>query len=608
VIGDVPVPASDAADDDATALLVRRMRAGVFFCIVVCASFALFDLVLARDRIVFLSAVKLFACATAISAYALLRRLRSRRRMIAGAVVTLAVMFAVSGASALAVGESTTTVVVSIAVTLATATLLPWGAGPQLVVAGAALLSSIVAMVGTTGTFWALVQYSNVGLVIALGVSVYVAAELQRSRTLLAARHAEQHRAEAEVRHLNEQLEARVTARTDELERLTRALQAQIAERVEAESEVRRSEVALAALIEYANDAIWSIDRTYRVTAHNALARQRFASMFGESLQGGRPHDPQAVAFLERYWRPLYDRGLSGERFTIERALELPQGTRHYRTFFNPIVTDGSVTGLAIFSADITERLRAEEAAQQHRAELSHVLRLSTMGEMAAGLAHEINQPLAAIVNYAQGCSRRLRADPGAVSVVLPVIDDIGAEALRAGEIIRRLRALVRKEPPRQDWIDLTDITAEALRLVQPEALENAIAVHLDAEPGLPRVLGDPIQIEQVVLNLLRNAIDAMAGVRDRRELHVRIAALGDDAVELAVRDTGPGMPPPVAERIFDPFFSTKPSGLGMGLSISRSIVEAHQGRLTMAPNGDGGTTFRIVLPIAPAAAAVATG
>ena len=584
------------------------MRAGVFFCIVICASFALLDLILARDRVAFLWAVKLFACATAIAAYALLRRLSSRRRMIAGAVATLAVMFLVSAVSAVAVGEAATTVVVSIAVPLATATLLPWGVGPQLVVAAAALLSSIAAMVGTTGTFWTLLQYGNVGLVIALGVSVYVAAELQSSRRLLAARHAEQRRAEAEIRRLNEQLEARVTARTDDLERLTRALQAQIAERVEAESEARRSEVALAALIEYANDAIWSIDRTYRVTAHNAVARQRFASMFGEPLQAGRPHDAQAVAFLERYWRPLYDRGLNGERFTIERALELREGTRHYRTFFNPIVTDGSVTGLAIFSADITERLRAEEAAQQHRAELSHVLRLSTMGEMAAGLAHEINQPLAAIVNYAQGCSRRLRADSDAVAVVLPVIDDIGAEALRAGEIIRRLRTLVRKAPPRQEWIDLCDVTAEALRLVQPEAHEQAIAVHFDAEPGLPRVLGDPIQIEQVVLNLLRNAIDAMASMRGRRELHVRIAAVGDDAVQLTVRDTGPGMAPPIAERVFDPFFSTKPSGLGMGLSISRSIVEAHQGRLTMAPNNDGGMTFRVVLPIAPATAAAATG
>jgi two-component system sensor kinase FixL len=121
-------------------------------------------------------------------------------------------------------------------------------------------------------------------------------------------------------------------------------------------------------------------------------------------------------------------------------------------------------------------------------------------------------------------------------------------------------------------------------------------------------VLGDPIQIEQVVLNLLRNAIDAMASMRGRRELHVRIAAVGDDAVQLTVRDTGPGMAPPIAERVFDPFFSTKPSGLGMGLSISRSIVEAHQGRLTLAPNNDGGMTFRVALPIAPAAAAAATG
>src|SRR5215470_7478348 len=241
------------------------MRAGVFFCIVVCAGFALLDLVLARDRILFLWTAKLFACATATAAYALLRRLRSRRRMIVGAMVTIAAMFLVSAASAIVVGEAATTMVVSIAVSLATATLLPWGPWPQLVVVGAALVSCGIALVGTTGSFWSLVQYANLGVVIALGVSVYVAAELQRSRTLLARRLAEQRRVEAQVRALNEELEARVAARTDDLERLTRALQAKIAERVEAESEMRRSEVALAALIEYANDAIWSIDGTFRV-------------------------------------------------------------------------------------------------------------------------------------------------------------------------------------------------------------------------------------------------------------------------------------------------------------------------------------------------------
>jgi signal transduction histidine kinase len=232
------------------------------------------------------------------------------------------------------------------------------------------------------------------------------------------------------------------------------------------------------------------------------------------------------------------------------------------------------------------------------------------MGEMAAGLAHEINQPLAAIVNYAQGCSRRLRADAADVDAILPVIDDIAAEGLRAGEIIRRLRNLVRKEPPRQDWVHLAGIAAEALRLVESDAHQQVVTLRLDAEPVLPRVLGDPIQIEQVVLNLLRNAIDAMADVRGRRELHVRIARAGSESVELTVRDTGHGMPSAVAERIFDPFYSTKPNGLGMGLSISRSIVEAHQGRLTVVANTDGGATFRITLPVVadPTSVAAAAG
>jgi C4-dicarboxylate-specific signal transduction histidine kinase len=309
---------------------------------------------------------------------------------------------------------------------------------------------------------------------------------------------------------------------------------------------------------------------------------------------------------VQAQWRARYDRGLAGERFSVEHAYELPDGTHHFLAFFNPIVTDGVVTGLANFSTEVTERKRAEEAARQHQAELTHVLRLSTMGEMAAGLAHEINQPLAAIVNYAQGCSRRLRGNRSEVDAVLPVIDDIAAEALRAGEIIRRLRSLVRKETPRQDWIDLADIAGEILRLVQPDTIQHGVAVYLDAEPDLPHVHGDRIQIEQVVLNLLRNAIDAMLEATGRRELHVRIGRVGDGAVELAVRDTGHGMAPPVAERVFDPFFSTKPGGLGMGLSISRTIIEVHQGQLSVTLNPDSGVTFHVTLPVPAAAPSIA--
>jgi C4-dicarboxylate-specific signal transduction histidine kinase len=294
---------------------------------------------------------------------------------------------------------------------------------------------------------------------------------------------------------------------------------------------------------------------------------------------------------------------LAGERFSVEHV----RGPMHasLSTSFNPIVATGWSPAWRL-SAEVTERKRAEEQARQHQAELTHVLRLSTMGEMAAGLAHEINQPLAAIVNYAQGSSRRLRNNANEVSAVLPVIDDIAAEALRAGEIIRRLRSLVRKETPKQDWIDLPEVAEEILRLVQPDTMQHGIAVQLEAEPQLPCVHGDRIQIEQVILNLLRNAIDAMAEVEGERILQVRIVRVGDTAVELAVRDSGHGMAPRVAERVFDPFFSTKPGGLGMGLSISRTIIEVHQGRLWVAPNPDAGVTFRLTLPVPAPAATVA--
>jgi len=603
-------PAAGDAHAETTALLIRRLRTAVFLCIIPIVGFAVLDVVLAPAHLALLWTIKAVAIAVAIAAYVVLPRVRRRASVIAIALIGVAVMHAVSASSAIVTHDPDTTPIISIAAALAMATLLPWGVVPQLAMVAIALLSCVVAVVGSTGSGWPLLEYANLGALIGLGVSVYVAHVLARSRAELVARQAEQRQAQDEVRRLNEQLEARVAARTAELEHLARALQAQITERAEAETETRRSEATLAALIEYANDAIWSIDRTQRVTALNAVARQGYLRLFGVAPPIGRPQDPDAAAFIDRYWRPLYERGLAGERFTIEHAFDTPAGRSHHRTFFNPIVADGAVTGLAIFSADITDRLRADAAESQHRAELAHVLRLSTMGEMAAGLAHEINQPLAAIVNYARGCSRRLRADPGGIEAVLAVIDDISAEALRAGEIIRRLRNLVRKEPPRQEWVQMAEVAAEALRLAESEAHQQRVVLRLDAEPALPRVLGDPIQMEQVVFNLLRNAIDAMLDVRGRREVHVRIARAGGASIELSVRDTGHGMPADVAERVFDAFYSTKPHGLGMGLSISRSIIEAHHGRITVVAHPEGGTTFRIVLPVAAdaARATAATG
>jgi PAS domain S-box-containing protein len=593
--------------DDPTRVLAQRMRIALVAWLVPIFIFGIADLYLAQPgAVATLFGLKVVGVAAALAAFAALRSPRRWRTVMAIALFSIALIYVLSTISAIIDGEVRTIPILSLAGALGTATLLPWGIGPQLVVVALAALSPLVTSHYVDGSLGTVVSYPNVGLALGLVVSVWVAGEFERSRRILAARDREQRRAEAAVRRLNEELEGRVVERTAELERANRALHEQVAVRGQAEADLQGSKAALTALIENANDAIWSIDRDYRVTAFNSVAARRFNAMFADQLRAGTVTHDTMPAHVQLQWKARYDRGLAGERFSVEHSYELSDGAHHFLAYFNPIVTDGVVTGLAIFSTEVTERKRAEEAARQHQAELTHVLRLSTMGEMAAGLAHEINQPLAAIVNYAQGCSRRLRGNRSAVDAVLPVIDDIASEALRAGEIIRRLRSLVRKETPRQDWIDLSDVAGETLRLVQPDTFQHGVTVRLDAEPDLPHVHGDRIQLEQVVLNLLRNAIDAMLEVEEPRELQVRIARVGDAGVELAVRDTGHGMAPLVAERVFDPFFSTKPGGLGMGLSISRTIIEVHHGRLSVTSNPDRGVTFLVSLPVPPAPPAIA--
>lgn len=574
---------------DETALLRARLRMTLLLCLAPILTFGIFDLYLAPDMLEEGYAIKLIAVAVTLGTFALLGPQRSHAFVVILGLACVAVMYLLSTLSAIIGRESATTPILSIAVALGTATLLPWGVGPQIVVVVIATASTLAVTYGVTGSLAPLLAYPTIGVAIGLGLSVYVAAEFERSRRMLARRQRDQQLAEAEVRQLNEVLEARVIERTEQLERLNQQLQ--------------RSEAALSALIENASDAIWSIDRHYRLTAFNSVVRRRFAELFGVAPHLERDFGARVAPPLQAEFKAHYDRGLAGERFTIEHSVDGPSGRRYFVTSFNPIVTAGAVGGLAIFSNDVTDRTRAEAAARQHHAELTHVLRLSTMGEMAAGLAHEINQPLAAIVNYAQGCTRRLRANPGDVAVVLPVLDDLATEALRAGEIIRRLRTLIRKEAPRQEWTQVNDVVGDAVRLLEPEARHHQVEVRLQLDPDLPPVLGDAIQLEQVVLNLVRNAIEAMADGEQRRELDVRTARAGDDAIEVSVRDTGPGLSAAAAEHVFDPFFSTKQGGLGMGLSISRTIIESHHGTLWATGNADGGSCFRFRLPVAAGAA-----
>jgi len=258
----------------------------------------------------------------------------------------------------------------------------------------------------------------------------------------------------------------------------------------------------------------------------------------------------------------------------------------------------GSPIGIALVCTDVSERRRMDERARAHEAELAHVLRVSTVGEMATGLAHELNQPLSGIVSYARGCVRRLEAGTLDREAVKDVLQRISGEALRAGEIIRRLRALVRKEKPRREEVDLNRIVREVARLVAADARRRRTRLHLRLQAPLPPVRADRIQIEQVLLNLIRNGFDAMAETAvDQRVLTIETSPNGTGLVVVAVVDSGPGIAPETAERIFEPFFTTKGEGLGMGLAISRTIVEAHDGRLSLAANNPIGAKFWFELP-----------
>ena len=249
---------------------------------------------------------------------------------------------------------------------------------------------------------------------------------------------------------------------------------------------------------------------------------------------------------------------------------------------------------------EMEERRRAEEQVQQHQAELAHVSRLSTVGEMVVELTHELNQPLSAISSYAQACRRLLGSDSlGGDGELTTSLNQVSEQADRAAEIIRRLRRFITKAKPQQTVVDVNALIRDVAELTTIDArMVNATVCFEFTEP-LPPVTGDRIQLEQVVVNLTRNAFEAMRDCEHEfRRLTIRTAVDKARHVVVDVHDRGVGIPPNMVERVFDRFFTTKADGMGMGLSISRSIVRNHGGTLWATPNEDRGSTFHFTLPI----------
>jgi signal transduction histidine kinase len=310
------------------------------------------------------------------------------------------------------------------------------------------------------------------------------------------------------------------------------------------------------------------------------------------AASGGARHALEAVVGIEA----VLDRSISSFAFEYDIG---PSGAE--RWFAMSVVPLNRAEGGAVVSkTDVTERKRAELDAQRSRQELAHFTRVSTMGELTASLAHELNQPLTGILTNAQAARRFLEMTPPDLRELHGALTDIIEDDKRAGEVIQRLRDLLRKGEFQRVQLDLNVLIRDMAKVLSSDALIRNVRLTLDLDPEIPAVSGDRVQVQQVILNLLLNAMEAMSG-DDRREqrLLVRTECADPRMVRVRVEDSGVGLGAGTQEAVFDPFYTTKPGGMGMGLPIARSIVTAHGGAIWATNNATRGATFHFTLPSA---------
>lgn len=358
-------------------------------------------------------------------------------------------------------------------------------------------------------------------------------------------------------------------------------------------------EAHLQSILDTVPDAMIVIDDKGLITSFSSAAQRQFGYTAQETI--GRnvsmlmpsPYREDHDSYLERYKR-------TGEKHIIGVG-RVVMGQRKDRSTFPMQLSVGEMRSANAsyftgFIRDLTERQITEARLQDMQTELVYISRLTAMGEMASTLAHELNQPLTAIANYLRGSRRLLdgeqRPQPDRLRDAL---DKAGDQALRAGQIIRRLREFVARGESDLLTENLAKLIEEASALALVGARELGVHVTYRLDPTVVNVLADKVQVQQVLLNLLRNAVEAIQE-SSRRELCIATAALEDDMVEIRVADTGPGLAPEVTAHLFEPFITTKPHGMGVGLSISRTIVEAHGGQIAADPNPEGGVIFRFTL------------
>ena len=363
-------------------------------------------------------------------------------------------------------------------------------------------------------------------------------------------------------------------------------------------TERKRAEYLTGQMFESSPDTIAIVGRDYRYRRVNPV-HERVWGLPRETIVGMHLAEVLSMEFFEQRAKPKLDRCFAGEDVAGGGWIRAQSGARYMATTFSPLRPDSErVEAALVIGHDITEYVQAEEALQQAQAELAHVTRVATLGELAASIAHEVNQPLAAIVADAAASLNWLAAPRPDLERVREALEAIATDGHRAAEVIQRIRQLATKSAPRKDPVNLNDVVCDVLPLARAELRHHDVSLVLQLAPELPAVLGDRVQLQQVILNLVMNAIEAMGSVTGRsRELIIRAEPRDRDHVRVTVQDTGIGIDPSTVDKLFGAFFTTKRGGMGMGLSISRSIVEAHGGRLWATSNETHGATFGVELP-----------
>jgi PAS domain S-box-containing protein len=392
------------------------------------------------------------------------------------------------------------------------------------------------------------------------------------------------------VARARDDLEMRVAERTAELTRSNGELRREIAERTHAE-------YLTSQVFESSPDAVSIVGTDYRYKRVNPVYQRNWGKPV-ERIVGMHVADLWGAEVFERKNRPYLDRCFAGENVSFGDWFDNALGRRYLVMSYSPLRSDSQrVEAALVISRDLTEHTLASEALRLAQADLAHASRLTIMGELTASLAHEVNQPIAAAVTSAGTCFRWLTREDPDLGEARQAVVAVVRNAKRAADIINHIRSMSKKGESKRQLVDLNELIRDMTTLLRNEANRYSISIRTDLDANLPKVIVDSVQVQQVMMNLIMNSIDALKNLEETRAVSIKSQRGGNQDLVISVSDNGVGLPPKLSDRIFDAFFTTKSQGIGLGLRISRTIVEAHGGRLWATDNPPRGASFYFTLP-----------